>query len=114
MTNLSLVGKPRNQQPPSRSAGPSEQRKLTCSIFGSRNGRVADFYALASGTRGRQWIVERSPWFEWLAGEHPAEAYEAHAILVDELLRDGWRLVGVEGAWYRQSFERPVDVQSGD
>ena len=113
--NLSLAGAPRNQHSPSRAAGPSAQRNLVCSIFGSRNGRFADFYALAAGAGGRQWIVRRSPWFEWLAGEPPAEAYEAHDILVDELLRDGWRLVGVEGAWYRQRFERPsFDVQSGD
>jgi hypothetical protein len=114
MMDLSLVGRSSNQQSPSRPTGPSEERKLTCSIFGSRNGRIADFYALASGTQGREWIVGRSPSFEWLAGEPPAEAYDAHAVLVDQLQRDGWHLVGVEGAWYRQRFERPVDVPASD
>jgi hypothetical protein len=89
------------------------ERKLTCSIFGSRNGQIADYYALASGPSGREWIVGRSPWFEWLAGDTPAEAYEAHAILVDELLQNGWRSAGFEGAWYRQRFELTLRA-SGD
>jgi hypothetical protein len=113
-TDLFLVRRPSSHQAPSRPTGPSDEKKLTCSIFGSRNDRIADFYALASGTPGREWIVERSPSFEWLAGEPPAEAYEAHAILVDQLQREGWRLVGVEGAWYRQCFELPVDVPASD
>jgi hypothetical protein len=90
------------------------ERNLTCSIFGWRSGRVADFYALASGLQGRDWIVERSPRFEWLAGDTPDEAYEAHAILVNALLRAGWRSVGTEGAWYRQRFERPVEGPSSN
>jgi hypothetical protein len=92
----------------SRAAPERTERKLTCSIFGWRDGRVADFYAVASGLQGRDWIVERSPPFEWLAGEPPAAAYEAHATLVNALLRAGWRPVGSEGAWYRQRFELPV------
>jgi hypothetical protein len=85
------------------------ETKLTCSIFGWRDGTQADFYALASGLQGHDWIVERSPRFEWLVGDLPVEAYEAHAMLVDALVRAGWRHVGSEGVWYRQRFERPVD-----
>jgi hypothetical protein len=85
------------------------EAKLTCSIFGWRDGTQADFYALASGLQGHDWIVERSPRFEWLVGDLPVEAYEAHAMLIDALVRAGWRHVGSEGVWYRQRFERPVD-----
>jgi len=82
---------------------------LTCSIFGWRDGKVADFYAVAFGLQGHNWIVERSPRFLWPAGEVPAEAYEAHAALVDALVRAGWRPTGYEGAWYRQRFEHPIE-----
>ena len=105
------------RQPGTRQGSPNPrtaERKLTCSIFGWRSGRVADFYALASGLQGHDWIVERSPRFEWLTGGTPDEAYEAHAILVDALLRAGWRSVGTEGAWYRQRFERPVEDPSSN
>jgi hypothetical protein len=85
------------------------EAKLTCSIFGWRDGTQADFYALASGLQGHDWIVDRSPRFEWLVGDLPVEAYEAHAMLIDALVRAGWRHVGSEGVWYRQRFERPVD-----
>jgi hypothetical protein len=85
------------------------ETKLTCSIFGWRDGTQADFYALASGLQGHDWIVDRSPRFEWLVGDLPVEAYEAHAMLVDALVRAGWRHAGSEGVWYRQRFERPVD-----
>ena len=83
-------------------------RTVTCSIFGWRDGEVADFYAVAFGLQGRDWIVERSPRFLWPAGDVPDEAYEAHATLVDALLRAGWRPTGYEGAWYRQRFERAI------
>ncbi len=86
------------------------RRKLTCSIFGWRDEWVADFYAVAFGLQGRDWIVERSPKFLWLGEETPGEAYEAHEILVDALLRAGWRRVGNDGAWYRQRFERSIET----
>lgn len=82
--------------------------KLTCSIFGWRDGAVADFYALAVGLQGHEWVVDRSPPFEWPAGDYPPEAREAHASLVEALIEDGWRPVATESAWYRQHFERPV------
>lgn len=87
-------------------------RTVTCSIFGWRDGEVADFYAVAFGLQGRDWIVERSPRFLWPAGDVPEEAYEAHATLVDALVRAGWRPVGKEGAWYRQRFERAIEPVS--
>jgi hypothetical protein len=93
--------RPVAEQPPVAQGG----RTLTCSIYGRRDGQVADFYAVAFGLQGRNWVVERSPLFLWPAGDFPAEAYEAHAALVDALGRAGWRLVGDEGAWYRQVFE---------
>lgn len=104
-----------NLRPVGEQSGPvatdaPNQKKLTCSIFGWRDGRVADFYAVAFGLQGRDWIVERSPRFFWPAGDVPREAYEAHAILVDALLRAGWRAVGNEGAWYRKRFERAVET----
>jgi hypothetical protein len=104
--NLRPVGE---QSRPVATDAPS-QKKLTCSIFGWRDGRVADFYAVAFGLEGRDWIVERSPRFFWPAGDIPQEAHEAHAILVDALLRAGWRAVGNEGAWYRQRFERAIEA----
>jgi hypothetical protein len=97
-----------NERSPSTVADAPVERKLSCSIFGSRNGQIADFYALASGPSERKWIVARSPWFEWVAGDIPAEAYQAHAILVAELLQSGWRPAGFEGAWYRRRFERTL------
>ena len=84
--------------------------KLTCSIFGWRDEWAADFYAVAFGLQGRDWIVERSPKFLWLGEETPSEAYEAHASLVEALLRAGWRRVATDGAWYRQRFERPIET----
>ncbi len=105
--SLRTERRPANEQPSPIAADVSTQRKLTCSIFGWRNERVGAFYALASGLQGHEWIVERSPQFEWLGRNTPAEAYEAHEILVDTLLRAGWRSVGSEGEWYRQRFERP-------
>ena len=87
-------------------------RTVTCSIFGWRDGKVADFYAVAFGLQGRDWIVERSPRFRWPAGDVPAEAYLAHATLVDALVREGWRPTGYEGAWYRQRFERAIEPVS--
>jgi hypothetical protein len=105
-TNLRPVGE---QSRPVATDAP-HQEKLTCSIFGWRDGRVADFYAVAFGLQGREWIVERSPRFFWPAGDIPHEAYEAHAILVDALLRAGWRAAGNEGAWYRQRFERAIET----
>jgi hypothetical protein len=87
-------------------------RTVTCSIFGWREGEVADFYAVAFGLQGRDWIVERSPRFHWPAGDFPDEAYEAHATLVDALVRAGWRPTGYEGAWYRQRFERVIEPVS--
>jgi hypothetical protein len=105
-TNLRPVGE---QSRPVATDAPN-QKKLTCSIFGWRDGRVADFYAVAFGLQGRDWIVERSPRFFWPAGDIPREAHEAHAILVDALLRAGWRAVGNEGAWYRQRFERAIET----
>ena len=104
--NLRPVGE---QSRPVATDAPN-QKKLTCSIFGWRDGRVADFYAVAFGLQGRDWIVERSPRFFWPAGDMPHEAHEAHAILVDALLRAGWRAVGYEGAWYRQRFERAIET----
>jgi hypothetical protein len=97
-----------NEQPTPVAAGVPAERKLTCSIFLWRGVRFAGFFARASAPQGRQWIVERSPRFEWHAGDTPAEAYDAHAILVDALLRAGWRSVGREGVWYRQRFELSV------
>ena len=88
-TNLRPVGE---QSRPVATDAPN-QKKLTCSIFGWRDGRVADFYAVAFGLQGRDWIVERSPRFFWPAGDIPREAHEAHAILVDALLRAGARWV---------------------
>jgi hypothetical protein len=90
------------------------ETKLTCSIFGWRDGTLADFYALASGLQGHDWIVERSPRFAWQGGDVPAEAHDAHAILVDALIQAGWRHVGSEGVWYRQRFERPVDESDAE
>jgi hypothetical protein len=87
-------------------------RTVTCSIFGWRDGEVADFYAVAFGLQGRDWIVERSPRFHWPAGGVPDEAYRAHATLVDALVRAGWRAAGYDGAWYRQRFERPIEPVS--
>ena len=81
---------------------------MTCSIFGWRDGEVADFYAVAFGLQGRDWIIERSPRFHWPAGDVPDEAYEAHATLVEALVGAGWRPTGYQGAWYRQCFERAV------
>jgi hypothetical protein len=101
--------RPVDEQAPPVAHAPT-RRELTCSIFGWRDGRVADFYAVAFGLQGRDWIVERSPRFLWSGGEPPAEAYEAHAILVEALLRAGWRRVGNDGAWYRQRFERPIET----
>ena len=93
------------QQPP---VVPDERDgMLTCSIFWWRDGPVADFYALATGRQGRPWVVERSPRFEWLAGDDLAAAREAHAVLVEALVTTGWRQAGTEGVWYRQRFERP-------
>lgn len=89
------------------------RRTVTCSIFGWRDGEVADFYAVAFGLQGRDWILERSPQFSWPTGDVPAEAYVAHAKLVDALVREGWRPVGNEGAWYRQRFERAIEPVSG-
>ena len=104
--NLRPVGE---QSRPVATDAPN-QKKLTCSIFGWRDGRVADFYAVAFGLQGRDWIVERSPRFFWPAGDMPHEAHEAHGILVDALLRAGWSAVGYEGAWYRQRFERAIET----
>ena len=87
-------------------------RTVTCSIFGWRDGEVADFYAVAFGLQGRDWIVERSPRFLWPAEDVPDEAYEAHATLVDALVRAGWHPAGYEGAWYRQRFERAIEPVS--
>jgi hypothetical protein len=100
---------PAREEPRPVAADTLTVRKLTCSIFGWRDGTQADYYALASGLQGHDWIVERSPRFEWLVGDLPVEAYEAHAMLIDALVRAGWRHVGSEGVWYRQRFERPVD-----
>mgnify|MGYP006181576239 CR=1 FL=1 len=100
---------PAREEPRPVAADTLTERKLTCSIFGWRDGTQADFYALASGLQGHDWIVDRSPRFEWLVGDLPVEAYEAHAMLIDALVRAGWRHVGSEGVWYRQRFERPVD-----
>jgi hypothetical protein len=98
---------PSSEQPRPVVADAGRERTLTCSIYGWRDGPVADFYALATGLQGRAWVVERSPRFEWLAGDFPLEAREAHAALVEALVTAGWRLVGTEGAWYRQRFELP-------
>jgi hypothetical protein len=87
-------------------------RTVTCSIFGWRDGEVADFYAVAFGLQGRDWIVERSPRFLWPAGDVPDEAYEAHAVLADALVRAGWRPTGNDGAWYRLRFERTIEPVS--
>jgi hypothetical protein len=100
------------EQPPPGGRDARAVGKLTCSIFVWRNEWVASFYAFATGLQGHEWIVERSPRFEWPAGGTPPEAYEAHAILVAALLRAGWRSVGTEGAWYRQCFERSVERRS--
>lgn len=100
--------RPVEAQPPRLAGHAPSGRTLTCSIYGWRDGQLADFYAVAFGLQGRDWIVERSPRFFWPAGEIPDKAYEAHAILVDALKRAGWRLVGNEGAWYRLRFERPL------
>jgi hypothetical protein len=99
------------QSPPAADPLPTG-RTVTCSIFGWRDGEVADFYAVAFGLQGLDWIVERSPRFLWPAGDVPDEAYEAHATLVDSLVRAGWRPTGYEGAWYRQRFERAIEPVS--
>ncbi|MGH3035562.1 MAG: hypothetical protein ACRDMU_00130 [Gaiellaceae bacterium] len=103
---------PRSEQPPP--VAPDEERNgvLTCSIYWWRDGPVADFYALATGLQGRAWVVDRSPRFEWQAGDLPAEAREAHAALVEALVTAGWRQAGTEGVWYRQRFERPFAESS--
>jgi hypothetical protein len=112
------LAKPRRTRSPSRRAElrPVDElspgARVTCSIFGWRDGEVADFYAVAFGLQGRDWIVERSPRFLWRAGDIPDEAYEAHATLVDALVGAGWRPTGYEGAWYRQCFERAIDPLS--
>jgi len=100
---------PERAQPRLVAAETLAERKLTCSIFGWRDGPLADFYALASGLQGHEWVVERSPKFEWPAGDFPAAGREAHAMLVDALVQEGWRQVGSEGVWYRQCFERPFE-----
>jgi hypothetical protein len=99
---------PRREQPPPVAQDEERNGMLTCSIYWWRDGPVADFYALATGLQGRAWVVDRSPRFEWLAGDFPAEAREAHAALVEALVTAGWRHAGSEGVWYRQRFERPV------
>jgi hypothetical protein len=104
--------RPVAEQSPQAVANAPAGRTVTCSIFGWRDGQVADFYAVAFGLQGRDWIVERSPRFRWPAGDVPDEAYEAHATLVDALVRAGWRPTGHEGAWYRQRFERAVEPVS--
>jgi hypothetical protein len=104
--------RPVDEQPPEVVSPLPTGRTVTCSIFGWREGQVADFYAVAFGLQGRDWIVERSPRFFWPAGDVPDEAYEAHAILVDALVRAGWRPTGNEGAWYRQRFERAIETVS--
>lgn len=101
--------RPVAEQSPQVAAHAPTGRTVTCSIFGWRDGQVADFYAVAFGLQGRDWIVERSPRFRWPAGDVPDEAYEAHATLVDALVRAGWRPTGYEGAWYRQCFERSIE-----
>jgi hypothetical protein len=102
----------REQSRPHAAVAPAK-KKLKCSIFGWRDGQIADFYAVAWGLQGHNWVVERSPRFEWVAGETPPAAYEAHAVLVAALRRSGWRPVGGEGAWYRQRFEREIDPPGG-
>jgi hypothetical protein len=99
---------PSSKQPPPVVPDRGRERTLTCSIYWWRDGPVADFYALATGLQGRAWVVERSPRFEWLAGDFPVEAGEAHAALVEALVTAGWRHAGSEGVWYRQRFELPV------
>jgi hypothetical protein len=103
--------RPVEEQPPVAQREPSG-RTLTCAIYGWRDGQVADFYAVAFGLQGRDWIVERSPRFLWPTEDVPDEAYVAHAILVNALVRAGWRLVGREGVWYRQVFERAIEPAS--
>jgi hypothetical protein len=103
--------KPSSEQPPPVVPDERRERMLTCSIYCWRNPPVADFYALATGLQGRAWVVERSPRFEWVAGDFPAEAREAHAALVEALVTAGWRHAGSEGVWYRQRFERPVALE---
>ena len=83
---------------------------LTCSIVWRRAGATSEFTAVSSGLQGHEFVVESSPEFEWLGGAVPAEAREAHAILVYMLIREGWQPVAGEGPWYRQRFERPVGV----
>jgi hypothetical protein len=102
----------REQSRPHAAVAPA-RKKLQCSIFGWRDGQIADFYAVAWGLQGHNWVVERSPRFEWVAGETPPAAYQAHAVLVAALRRSGWRPVGDEGAWYRQRFEREIDPPGG-
>jgi hypothetical protein len=112
------LAKPKRGRSPRRRAElrPVDERSpgttVTCSIFGWRDAEGADFYAVAFGLQGRDWIVERSPRFLWPSGDFPDEAYEAHATLVEALVRAGWRPTGYEGAWYRQSFERAIDPVS--
>jgi hypothetical protein len=101
--------RPVSEQPPPAADSLPTERTVTCSIFGWRDGKIADFYAVAFGLQGHNWIVERSPRFLWSAGDVPAEAYEAHATLVDALVRAGWRPTGYDGAWYRQRFERAIE-----
>jgi hypothetical protein len=103
--------RPVEEQPSVAQREPS-RRTLTCAIYVWRDGHVADFYAVAFGLQGRDWIFERSPRFLWPAEDAPDEAYVAHAILVNALVRAGWRLVGREGAWYRQVFERAIEPAS--
>lgn len=85
----------------------------TCVTVWWREGTRSDFYAIATGANGREYIAARSPEFEWVGGDVPPEAALAHHLLVVMLADDGWRPVDTEGPWYRRRFERPAGLRGG-
>ena len=109
-TRTPAKARERRVQP--RTGAAVTEKMLTCSILWRRDGPVSHFFALSSGLQDHVFVVDRSPEFEWLGGGVPPEAREAHAVLVDRLVRNGWRPLGSKGAWYRQRFERPFGAGS--
>lgn len=88
------------------------ERTETCVIVWARDGLRSDFYAVSSGLRGWQYVVARSPEFDWAGGDVPPEAFAAHEALVETLLDLGWRPVPAEGPWFRLRFDRVVEIDA--
>lgn len=97
---------PRKERPRLADAKAKHRPVETCVTVWWREGMRSDFYAVATGGNGREYIAARSPEFEWAGGDVPPEAALAHHLLVVMLADDGWRPVDTEGPWYRRRFER--------